>query len=114
MGIFKNFALMGIAVDNKKNNIIIVTDNDNIVISNLNRQLLFKNNDVGKNKAFCACREVRNINKDINLINQNNLVCDDSRDIYDDLFWEKQDLIISAVDNVSARKNIDNFSLCKR
>ena len=105
----KNFALMGIAVDNEKKNNIIVTDNDNIVISNLNRQFLFKNNDIGKNKAFCACREAKKINKDINLINQNTLVCDDSRDIYDDIFWEKQNLIISAVDNITARKYIDNL-----
>lgn len=105
----KNFALMGIAIDNTKNNNIIVTDNDNIVISNLNRQFLFKNKDVGKNKAFCACREAKTINKNLNLINQNNLVCDDSRDIYDDIFWEKQNLIISAVDNISARKYIDNL-----
>ena len=101
----KNFALMGIAQD--KNN-ITVTDNDNIVISNLNRQFLFKSEDIGKNKSLCACREAKIINKDINLINQNYLVSKETRDIYDDLFWEKQDIIISAVDNLSARKYIDN------
>ena len=102
----KNFALMGIS---QNENNITVTDNDTIVISNLNRQFLFKSNDIGKNKSFCACREAKKINKDINLISQNYLVSKDTRDIYNDIFWEKQDLIISAVDNISARKYIDNL-----
>ena len=102
----KNFALMGTSRD--KSN-ITVTDNDNIIISNLNRQFLFRSSDIGKNKAFCACREVKKINKDINLISHNYLVCNESMDIYDDDFWEKQDLIISAVDNIDARKYIDNL-----
>lgn len=104
----KNFALMGISQN--KNNSITITDNDNIIISNLNRQFLFKTKDIGKGKSFIACREAKNINNDINLISQNYLVSKDTRDIYDDTFWEKQDLIISAVDNISARKYID--SLC--
>ena len=102
----KNFALMGVSQD--KNN-VTVTDNDNIIISNLNRQFLFRSSDIGKNKAFCACREAKKINNDINLISNNYLVCNGTRDIYDDDFWEKQDLIISAVDNMAARKYIDNL-----
>ena len=102
----KNFALIGIGRDN---NIITVTDNDNIAISNLNRQFLFKNKDVGKSKSICACREANLINKDINLKSYQNLVCNDTKDIFDDIFWEKQNIIISAVDNISARRYIDNL-----
>ena len=102
----KNFALMGLSQD--KSN-ITVTDNDNIILSNLNRQFLFKSNDIGKNKSFCACREAKKINEEINLISQNYLVCKETRDIYDDIFWEKQNIIISAVDNIKARKYIDNL-----
>ena len=101
----KNFALMGISQDE---NHITVTDNDAIIISNLNRQFLFNEKDIGKNKSFCACREAKKINSDINLISQNYLVSKENIDIYNDLFWEKQDLIISAVDNISARKYIDD------
>ena len=102
----KNFALMGLS-QNKK--CITVTDNDNIIVSNLNRQFLFRSKDIGKNKSFCACREAKKINTDINLISHNNLVSNETKELYDDIFWEKQDLIISAVDNISARKYIDNL-----
>ena len=104
----KNFALMGISQN--ENNNITVTDNDNIVLSNLNRQFLFKSIDIGKSKSLIASREAKKINNDINIIDQNFLVSRETRDIYDDTFFEKQDIIISAVDNISARKYID--SLC--
>ena len=102
----KNLALMGISHD--KNN-ITVTDNDNIILSNLNRQFLFRSYDIGKNKSFCACREAKKVNEDINFVSQNYLISKETREIYDDLFWEKQDIIISAVDNISARKYIDEL-----
>lgn len=103
----KNFALMGIS-QNKNN--ITVTDNDNIVISNLNRQFLFREDDIGKNKSFCACREAKKINNDTNLINKDNIVSKENEEIFDDFFFEKQDIVISAVDSLPARKYID--SLC--
>ena len=102
----KNFALMGIGTNN--NNIITVTDNDNIVISNLNRQFLFKNNDIGKSKSLTVCKEVKKINKDINLNSYQFLVSEKTKYIFDDLFWEKQNIIISAVDNIETRRYIDN------
>jgi ubiquitin-activating enzyme E1 len=34
---------------------LIVTDNDNIETSNLNRQFLFRKTDVGQSKSKCAC-----------------------------------------------------------
>ncbi len=102
----KNFGLMGISC---KNGQITLTDNDNISLSNLNRQFLFHKNDVGENssKSFVAKREALKINKDMNIKNYKLLVDDNSRDIFDDEFFEKQDIIFSAVDNLNARKYID-------
>ena len=102
----KNFALMGIACNS--NSSITVTDNDNIVISNLNRQFLFRKTDIGMSKSNCACREAKIINKDISVKPYQHLLCDETKTIFDDCFWDNQDIIFSAVDKISARKYIDN------
>lgn len=44
----KMFALMGLSTKGGK---LSVTDDDNIEISNLNRQFLFRKKHVGKNKS---------------------------------------------------------------
>ena len=101
----KLFSLMGIATkDNKK---IIVTDNDNIELSNLNRQFLFQKDSIGKNKAEIACKEIKKFNYNINCESQQNLVHSDTEDIYTEDFWKSQNIIINAVDNMKARKYID-------
>ena len=101
----KNFALMGISCNN--NSSVTVTDNDNIVTSNLNRQFLFKQSDIGMSKSTCACREAKIINKNISLKSYQHLLCDETKPIFDDNFWDNQDIIFSAVDKLSARKYID-------
>jgi ubiquitin-activating enzyme E1 len=105
----KNFCLMGISSGNGK---ITITDNDNISLSNLNRQFLFHINDIKENlsKSFCARREAMKINKDMNIKSYQLLVNDDTRNIFDDEFIDKQNILISAVDNIEARKFIDNLS----
>ena len=102
----KNFGLMGISCKKGK---LTVTDNDNISLSNLNRQFLFHKNDIGENssKSFVAKREALKMNKDMNIKDYQLLVNDDTRDIFDDEFFENQDIIISAVDNLAARKYLD-------
>ena len=102
----KNFALMGISTSEKENK-VIVTDNDNIEMSNLSRQFLFKNCDIGKSKSKCACREAKKMNNKFNCEALQYLVCENTLDIFNDNFWEKQNLIITAVDNLQARKFID-------
>ena len=100
----KNFALMGLSTS--KNKKISITDNDNIEISNLSRQFLFRNSDIGKSKSFCACREIKKINKFFNCYPLNELVNEKTNDIFTDEFWENNDIIIAAVDNLKARKFI--------
>ena len=51
----KAFALMGVGTKSLGGS-ITCTDNDNIEKSNLNRQFLFRNIDIGHSKSECACR----------------------------------------------------------
>ena len=104
----KNFGLMGISCKDGK---ITITDNDNIALSNLNRQFLFNINDVkeNKSKSYCVKREALKINKDMKIKDYQLLINEENRNIFDDEFMEKQNVIISAVDNIAARKYIDNL-----
>ena len=45
-----------------------MTENDNIEISNLNRQFLFRKDDVSKSKSKYAYIETKKINKSINYL----------------------------------------------
>ena len=101
----KNFALMGIATNNEKK--IIVTDNDNIEISNLNRQFLFRKGDVGKSKSKCACQVAKKINPNINCFDSQSRIGAENENIFNEKFWDEQTCIINAVDNIEARKYID-------
>ena len=103
----KNFALMGISSSEKRENKVIVTDNDNIELSNLSRQFLFRNSDIGNSKSKCACREAKKMNNNFNCEALQYLVCENTIDIFNDNFWEKQNIIITAVDNLKARQYID-------
>ena len=102
----KIFSLMGIGTS--KNKYITITDNDKIEMSNLNRQFLFKKKDNGYDKSEIACREAKKINNKINFRNESIKVSFETENIFNDNFWEEQDLIIGAVDNDKARRYIDN------
>ena len=101
----KNFAMMGTC--SEENYKFIVTDNDNIEISNLSRQFLFKKIDVGKSKSEVAKNSVKIMNPDFNIESMQDLVSSETENIFNEDFWEKNDFIIYAVDSISARKYID-------
>ena len=103
--IMKILALMGASTEEHSN--LILTDNDSIEISNLNRQFFFKKKHIGKNKAIICCEEIKKINPKIKCIALDKLVNQYSEDIFTDDFWSKIDIAILAVDNVSARQYID-------
>ena len=104
--VMKILALMGSSTG--ENSKIIITDNDSIELSNLNRQFFFKKKHIGENKAKICCEEVKKINPKINCIGLDKLVNRNSEDFFIDEFWTYLDIVILAVDNISARKYIDN------
>lgn len=59
----KAMALMGLACG--PNGSVTVTDNDNIEVSNLNRQFLFRQPDVGSSKSATACAKAKAMNPDL-------------------------------------------------
>jgi len=62
----KMFALMGLST--VKDYSLSVTDDDNIEVSNLNRQFLFRKDNVGENKAEAACKATQVMNPEVNLV----------------------------------------------
>ena len=102
----KNFALMGMSISKGKE--VTVTDNDNIETSNLNRQFLFRKNDIGHSKSKCACFAVKKMNPDFNCKDLQSRVGPENEHIFNEKFWENQTYIINAVDNIQARRYIDN------
>jgi len=93
--ILKNLALSGV-----KN--IHVVDLDTIELSNLNRQFLFRQKDIGKFKADVACEFIKKKYPDINIVPSHKKIQEFSNDFYKDF-----DIIIGGLDNVEARSYIN-------
>lgn len=103
----KNWAMMGLGSGPQGK--IVLTDNDLIEKSNLNRQFLFRPKDVGKNKSEVAAAAVLVMNPELHgkihpLVDK---VGPDTEHIFDDNFWELLDLVTNALDNVEARTYVD-------
>ena len=105
----KTFSLMGISINIDKK--VTITDNDNIEISNLNRQFLFRHGDVGKSKSIIACESVKKMNSNFNCYPMKARIGIENENIFCEEFWENQNFIINAVDNVEARLYISEQSL---
>ena len=99
--LLKYFAMMGISIN--KNSLLSITDNDRIEKSNLNRQFLFRNNDILKLKAECAIKSVKEMNNKMNCKYYQSLVCKETENIFSEEFYKKQNALIMAVDNFEAR-----------
>lgn len=100
----KNFAMMGLGE-------VIVTDMDTIEKSNLNRQFLFRNSDIGKFKSECAKNAILNMNQHINVTAQQNKVCSDTLNVYNEDFFSRLTAVLTALDNVDARLFVDFLCL---
>lgn len=102
--LLKYFAMMGISTS--PNSLITVTDHDKIEKSNLSRQFLFREKDIGKLKSECAINSVKFMNSEINCVAMEEFVDDKTEKIFNKEFYEKQNAVIIAVDNFEARTYI--------
>ncbi len=100
----KNFSMCGIGSMDSQ---IYITDMDTIEKSNLNRQFLFRNSDIGKLKSDVAARETMLMNPSVVVTSHQNKVCPESESVYNSEFFNSIDGVANALDNVQARLYVD-------
>lgn len=101
----KAFALMG--VGSQGDGHVTVTDMDTIEGHNLNRQFLFRTEDVEKAKSTTAARAAQVMNPDLQVVAMQDPVGEDTEHIFHDEFWDSQDVMVNALDNIKARLYVD-------
>lgn len=104
--LLKNFAMMGISTGLEGE--LTITDMDTIEKSNLSRQFLFRPDDIGKMKSDSAAKRSRIMNPHLKIVSHTNKVAKDTENVYTRKFWESQDVIVNALDNIDARKYVDS------
>ncbi|KAF3689956.1 Ubiquitin-like modifier-activating enzyme 1 [Channa argus] len=103
--LLKNFALIGLGAGEEGK--ITVTDMDFIERSNLNRQFLFRSQDIGKPKSEVAAKAVREMNPQMKITAHMHRLDPDSERVYDYNFFMGLDGVAAALDNVEARVYLD-------
>uniref|UniRef100_A0A8D0GAK6 Ubiquitin-activating enzyme E1 C-terminal domain-containing protein n=1 Tax=Sphenodon punctatus TaxID=8508 RepID=A0A8D0GAK6_SPHPU len=99
--LLKNFGMIGLAAG--KGGRITVTDMDTIERSNLNRQFLFRPQDVSKQKSEVAAAAVRHMNPYTNVTAHQDCLGPDTEQLYGDNFFLGLDGVATALDNPQAR-----------
>jgi ubiquitin-activating enzyme E1 len=101
----KGFALMGLGTRGGR---VFVTDMDRIEVSNLNRQFLFRKENVGQPKSVTAAAAAKVMNPEMNIECFETHVGDDTENFFHDGFWEQLDCVCNALDNIKAREYVDS------
>lgn len=101
----KNWAMMGLG--SAEDGEIFITDMDTIEKSNLSRQFLFRDTDIGKPKSVAAANAVVRMNPRAKVRAYEARVGPDTESIFDDKFWENLSGVCNALDNVQARLYVD-------
>ncbi|XP_074085432.1 ubiquitin-like modifier-activating enzyme 6 [Macrotis lagotis] len=106
----KNLALLGVGTGKDKG-MVTITDPDLIEKSNLNRQFLFRPHHIQKPKSYTAAAATLGINPHLKIESHLHKVCPATEMIYSDEFYISQDVIVTALDNVEARRYVDSRCL---
>ncbi|KAF5559764.1 ubiquitin-activating enzyme E1 [Fusarium phyllophilum] len=103
----KNWAMIGLGTGPEGK--IWVTDMDSIERSNLNRQFLFRADDVGQMKSDRAALAVQRMNPDLegHMVTLKERVSPDTENVFSEDFWRNLDGVTNALDNVEARTYVD-------
>ena len=104
--ISKNLGTIGACT--KNNSILTITDMDTIELSNLNRQFLFRQEDIGSSKSSAVKERLNSYFPKMKINSLTNEVGVTTENIFNTAFWRNNDLIISALDNIEARQYVDS------
>ncbi|XVE79845.1 hypothetical protein DITRI_Ditri14bG0089500 [Diplodiscus trichospermus] len=105
----KNVALMGVSCGSEGN--LTITDDDVIEKSNLSRQFLFRDWNIGQAKSTVAASAAASINPQLKIEALQNRVGPETESVFNDAFWENLTVVINALDNVNARLYVDQRCL---
>ncbi len=101
----KAFAMMGVSTGK---GLLTLTDNDHIELSNLSRQFLFRQKDIGKSKSEIAGKAAVVQNPKFNVKTMQEFVAPQTEHIFTEDMWDGLDMVIGAVDNIKARMYVDS------
>jgi len=92
---------------------ITITDMDNIEKSNLSRQFLFSDKDINKSKSFTAMHKIKELftDKNIKISAYEHKLCKETETVFNAQFYSNVDVILNALDNVEARKYVDQQAI---
>ncbi|KAE8039321.1 hypothetical protein FH972_011745 [Carpinus fangiana] len=105
----KNVALMGVSCGDQGK--LTITDDDVIEKSNLSRQFLFRDWNIGQAKSTVAASAASSINPRLKIEALQNRVGPETENVFNDTFWENLSVVINALDNVNARLYVDQRCL---
>ena len=86
---------------------IIIIDKDCVDVTNLNRQLLFTEKDIGESKVDVARKRALDINPDVNVISLNMNLDDTNITKLSDY---KIDYIVDAIDSIYSKVSLIKYS----
>lgn len=88
---------------------IVLTDPDHIETSNLNRQFLFREKHLRKPKSSTAAASVIQMNPSLKgrIVARLDKVHDGTKEIFNNGFFQSLTIVANALDNVQARKYVD-------
>lgn len=103
----KNYAMIGLGTQG--DGAIHVTDPDNIEVSNLARQFLFRKEhaEAKANKASTARGAILRMNPDMNVTTYTKYAAPSTEDVFSDEFYDSMTFVTNALDNVKARAYVD-------
>jgi molybdopterin-synthase adenylyltransferase len=89
---------------------LTLCDNEQIDLTNLNRQVLYDSREVGESKVATAARKLHHLNPGIILKQRHETICDDSIAT----IFPRCNLIIDCLDNFETRLVLNRFSLAQQ